>query len=246
MVSDQEIASCVESLLSSATSSGGAGSGDTSFSAVLRGAEAKLGVDLSHKASFIRDQIDLLLGPRRPPLNPTPPPPTPPPPVQQQPQAVQVVQQQVQPVQPVQVVQQPVQVTLPHPPPPAHLLFQPIPALHLINVGGGSVAARVATGTTTPATAGLLQVGQLPTGTGGDGLQFGQMGQVPVAFYPPPPLAYRFGTYQAVPGQQALVMAPQPIAQPSGSQSTEASKERYKPSCAFLSHKLGFIPWNWL
>ncbi|KAF3327612.1 SWIB/MDM2 domain containing protein [Carex littledalei] len=222
MVSDQEIASCVESLLSSGTSTGGAGAVDTSFATVLRGAEAKLGVDLSHKASFIHDQIDLLLGPRRPALNPTPPPPAPPP-IHQHLQAVQLVQQ---PVQPVQVVQQPVQVTLPHPPPPAHLLFQPIPGLHLINVGGGNVASQMTTGTTGPASSGMVQMGQVPAGSGvGKGVQLGQMGQVPVAFYPPPPLAYRFGAYHAVPGQQPVMVTPQPVVQVSGSHSTDASKE---------------------
>ncbi|KAJ4785738.1 SWIB/MDM2 domain containing protein [Rhynchospora pubera] len=224
MVSDQQIASCVESLLSSASSSGGAGAGDTSFATVLRGAEAKLGVDLSHKASFIRDQIDLLLGPRRPPLNPNPPTPAPAPVQQPQPQAVTVVQQ---PVQPVQMVQQPIQVTLPHPPPPAHLLFQPIPAVRLINVGGGNVAAHVSTGLTGPAGGGALQMGQLPAGAAaGEGFQLGQMGQVPVAIYPPPPLAsFRFGAYQPMPGQQAVVVTSQPLVQVSGSPSTDASKE---------------------
>ncbi|EEC78199.1 hypothetical protein OsI_17819 [Oryza sativa Indica Group] len=65
MVSDQEIASCVESVL---RSSGGA-AGEASLAAVLSQAEAKLGVDLAHKATFIRDQMDLFFGPRlQPPL----------------------------------------------------------------------------------------------------------------------------------------------------------------------------------
>ncbi|XP_010928869.1 uncharacterized protein [Elaeis guineensis] len=69
MVSDQEIASCVESLLRQSDPSTPAGA---NLSAVVRQVEAKLGLDLSHKAGFIRDQIELLLGPPRP--APTPPP----------------------------------------------------------------------------------------------------------------------------------------------------------------------------
>ncbi|KAG8066598.1 hypothetical protein GUJ93_ZPchr0004g39569 [Zizania palustris] len=60
MVSDQEIASCVEAYL---RSSGGA-VGEVSLAAVLLQVEAKFGVDLSHKAQFIRDQMDLFFGPR--------------------------------------------------------------------------------------------------------------------------------------------------------------------------------------
>ncbi|KAH7674159.1 upstream activation factor subunit UAF30 protein [Dioscorea alata] len=59
MVTDKEIASCVESLLRQA----GPAAGAPSVDAIVRQLEAKLGVDLSHKASFIRDQIQLLLGP---------------------------------------------------------------------------------------------------------------------------------------------------------------------------------------
>uniref|UniRef100_A0A0D9WAU6 DM2 domain-containing protein n=1 Tax=Leersia perrieri TaxID=77586 RepID=A0A0D9WAU6_9ORYZ len=66
MVSDQEIASCVESFLRST----GGGAGEASLTAVLQQAEAKLGVDLAHKAPFIRDQIDLFFGPH---LQPPPP-----------------------------------------------------------------------------------------------------------------------------------------------------------------------------
>ncbi|XP_010913182.1 uncharacterized protein [Elaeis guineensis] len=58
MVSDQEIASCVESLLRQSGPYAIA-----SVNGVVRELEAKLGLDLSHKAGFIRDQIDLLLGP---------------------------------------------------------------------------------------------------------------------------------------------------------------------------------------
>lgn len=90
------------------------------------------------------------------------------------------------------------------------------------------MAARMTSGTTGVAGGGSMQMGQVPAGSGvGEGVQLGQMGQVPVAFYPPPPLAYRFGTYQAVPGQQAVMVTPQPVVHVSGSQSTDASKERY-------------------
>ncbi|KAJ3678372.1 hypothetical protein LUZ60_002175 [Juncus effusus] len=210
MVSDQEIASCVESFLSSSANSA------ASFAAVLRHAESELGADLSRKASFIKDQIELLTGPRCPPLRPSAP--SPPPVVQIPPQMVHQVQRQsVQMVQ-----QQPVQVTLPHPPPPAHLLFQPIPGLQLINVGGtGSMAYQSqVTGTS----GGVVQVGQVPVQAGGGGEGGGQVQQVPVAFYPPPPLAYRFGAYQAMPGQQAVMLSQQA----GGSQaagSSEGSKE---------------------
>ncbi|CAL9064331.1 unnamed protein product, partial [Musa banksii] len=63
MVSDQEIASCVESVLRQSDPAAGA----ASLTGVVRQVEAKLGLDLSHKAAFIRDQIELLLGPSRPP-----------------------------------------------------------------------------------------------------------------------------------------------------------------------------------
>lgn len=63
MVSDQELASCVESLLRQ-----GGPTAVTSVNGVVRQLEAKLGMDLSHKASFIHDQIDILLGPRFPQL----------------------------------------------------------------------------------------------------------------------------------------------------------------------------------
>ncbi|RRT77944.1 hypothetical protein B296_00021059, partial [Ensete ventricosum] len=62
MVSDQEIASCVESVLRQSDAAAGA----ASLTGVVRQVEAKLGLDLSHKAAFIRDQIELLLGPSRP------------------------------------------------------------------------------------------------------------------------------------------------------------------------------------
>ncbi|XP_020114215.1 uncharacterized protein LOC109728253, partial [Ananas comosus] len=69
MVSDQEIASCVESLLrqtavsSSAAAAAAAPATTVTVNGVVRQLEAKLGLDLSHKAAFIRDQIDLLLRP---------------------------------------------------------------------------------------------------------------------------------------------------------------------------------------
>ncbi|XP_074571284.1 uncharacterized protein LOC141827853 [Curcuma longa] len=74
MVSDQEIASCIESVLRQSADPAG------TLSGVVRQVEAKLGVDLSHKSAFIRDQIELLLGPSRAPpvalLAPQQPPPT--------------------------------------------------------------------------------------------------------------------------------------------------------------------------
>ncbi|XP_043688775.1 uncharacterized protein LOC122639838 isoform X2 [Telopea speciosissima] len=56
MVSDQEIASGVESVLRQSDPRV-----VTSLSGVVQQLEAKLGLNLSHKAGFIRDQIDLLL-----------------------------------------------------------------------------------------------------------------------------------------------------------------------------------------
>ncbi|XP_042481698.1 protein shank-like isoform X2 [Macadamia integrifolia] len=56
MVSDQEIASGVESVLRQSDPRG-----VTSLNGVVQQLEAKLGLSLSHKAGFIRDQIDLLL-----------------------------------------------------------------------------------------------------------------------------------------------------------------------------------------
>jgi hypothetical protein len=91
------------------------------------------------------------------------------------------------------------------------------------------VAARMTAGATGTTSGGTVQVGPVPAGSGlGEGVQLGQMGQVPVAFYPPPPLAYRFGAYQAVPGQQAMMLTPQPVVHVSGSQSADATKERYR------------------
>ncbi|KAJ4823606.1 hypothetical protein Tsubulata_026485 [Turnera subulata] len=56
MVSDQEIAKGVETVLRQADPNA-----VTSLNGVVQQLEAKLGLDLSHKASFIRDQINLLL-----------------------------------------------------------------------------------------------------------------------------------------------------------------------------------------
>ncbi|CAA7407207.1 unnamed protein product [Spirodela intermedia] len=61
MVSDQEIASCVESLLPQPDANGAVTS--VNVSGVVQQVEAKLGLDLSHKEGFIRDQINLLLRP---------------------------------------------------------------------------------------------------------------------------------------------------------------------------------------
>ncbi|CAA7407928.1 unnamed protein product [Spirodela intermedia] len=64
MVSDQEIASCVESLLRQSDPSGVATS--VNVNDVVQQLEAKLGLNLSHKAGFIRDQINLLFRPPAP------------------------------------------------------------------------------------------------------------------------------------------------------------------------------------
>ncbi|KAJ1405535.1 SWIB/MDM2 domain [Sesbania bispinosa] len=69
MVSDQDIAKAVESLLHHSHPNSIATVND-----VVQQLEAKLGVDLSHKAGFIRDQIDLLLRSQPQPFVPHPPP----------------------------------------------------------------------------------------------------------------------------------------------------------------------------
>nr|AEV40987.1 SWIB/MDM2 domain-containing protein [Oryza minuta] len=154
MVSDQEIASCVESVL---RSSGGA-AGEASLAAVLSQAEAKLGVDLSHKATFIRDQMDLFFGPRlqpplaktqagaAPPLVAAPAPAPAPAPAMPQAQLQQMQQQQQQ--QQLAVLQ-------------PQLIFQAMPQLPA-GVPGGAAGA-VSPQPPVPA----------------------------MAFYPPPPLAFR-------------------------------------------------------
>jgi DEK C terminal domain len=62
MVTDQELASCVETLLRQA---GPAVSvSNISVPNLVRHLEAKLGIDLSHKEPFIRNQVALLLAPQ--------------------------------------------------------------------------------------------------------------------------------------------------------------------------------------
>ncbi|RDX71327.1 spp27 [Mucuna pruriens] len=68
MVSDQDIAKGVESLLRHSDPNS-----ITTVNGVVQQLEAKLGLDLSHKASFIRDQIDLLLRTQSQPFVPHPP-----------------------------------------------------------------------------------------------------------------------------------------------------------------------------
>lgn len=71
MVTDQELASCVESLLrqhqisppSSAAGVPAQPDSASTVAGVLRHLEAKLGLDLSHKAAFIQRYVDLLLHP---------------------------------------------------------------------------------------------------------------------------------------------------------------------------------------
>ncbi|KAE8655732.1 SWIB complex BAF60b domain-containing protein, putative isoform 3 [Hibiscus syriacus] len=67
MVTDQEIARGVENLLRQSNPTVA-----TTLNGVVQQLEAKLGVDLSHKAAFIRDQINLLLRPSQ--TQPQPPP----------------------------------------------------------------------------------------------------------------------------------------------------------------------------
>ncbi|XP_038995313.1 uncharacterized protein LOC120119572 isoform X2 [Hibiscus syriacus] len=67
MVTDQEIARGVENLLRQSDPTVA-----TTLNGVIQQLEAKLGADLSHKAAFIRDQINLLLRP--PQTQPQPPP----------------------------------------------------------------------------------------------------------------------------------------------------------------------------
>lgn len=140
MVSDQEIAGCVQSLLR-----GSLDAGEASLSAVLQQAQAQLGVDLSHKAPYIRDQMDLFFGPRLPP--PTTTAPAPPHP---QPQTLPLDLQQQQ-----QMMQQQQQFA-------PQYIFQTLP-----------------TQLPPPATATNTAVSAPPA--------------VPaMAFYPPPPLAFRY------------------------------------------------------
>lgn len=145
MVSDQEIASCVESVLRGAVG----GPEEVSLAAVLQQAEATLGVDLSHKAGFIRDQMDLFFGPRLQPQPQTKPQPAPSPPqavgapvpqpqhqvlpqVQGQPQALppdqQMQLQQLPPLQPRLIFQTIPPLPAMAPAPPA-VSSPPVPAM---------------------------------------------------------------------------------------------------------------------
>lgn len=67
MVSDQEIAKEVESLIRNSDPNS-----FTTLNGVVQQLEARLGLDLSHKAGFIRDQIDLLLRSSNPQAFPPP------------------------------------------------------------------------------------------------------------------------------------------------------------------------------
>ncbi|XP_052182441.1 uncharacterized protein LOC127795052 isoform X2 [Diospyros lotus] len=69
MVSDQEIAKGVETVLRQSDPNA-----VTTLNGVLQQLEAKLGLDLSHKATFVRDQINFLLR-SHPHPQPQPPPP---------------------------------------------------------------------------------------------------------------------------------------------------------------------------
>lgn len=66
MASDQEIAKCLEAILRQSDPNS-----FTTFNGVVQQLEAKLGLDLSQKAGFIRDQINFLL--RSHPPQPLPP-----------------------------------------------------------------------------------------------------------------------------------------------------------------------------
>ncbi|KAL5215464.1 hypothetical protein ABZP36_006865 [Zizania latifolia] len=149
MVSDQEIASCVESFLRSS----GAAAGEVSLAAVLQQVEAKFGVDLSHRAQFIRDQMDLLFGRHLqtlPPKTQAAPPPAATMPAMPQVQAPVQVQATFQ-----QMQQQQLAVLQPQ------LIFQ---AMSQLPAGvPGAAAAAVSAPPAVPA----------------------------MAFYPPPPLAFR-------------------------------------------------------
>ncbi|XP_037487426.1 formin-like protein 1 [Triticum dicoccoides] len=221
MVSDQEIAVCVESLLRGAVEARGGAGEATSLAAVLQQAQARLGVDLSHKAPYIRDQMDLFFGPR---LQPPPPPPkaqnqNPPPlpapapapapamtqalpqpqlplEVQQQQQMLQMQQQQFAAIQP-------------------QFIFQTMPQLPPVVSGGGAAATNNAAAVSAPPPA-------VPA----------------MAFYPPPPLAFRYanalggvatgGTVsfqQPAPGVGAIT-SPTAAPQAAGDNKESASKRK--------------------
>ncbi|KAJ1273337.1 hypothetical protein BS78_06G272400 [Paspalum vaginatum] len=204
MVSDQEIASCVESILRGAA----AGPGEASFAAVLQQAEAKLGMDLSHKAPFIRDQMDLFFGPRLQP-QPPPKPQTAPPPQQAvapaaavpQPQAQVLPQGQAQASPPPQQMQ-PQQLAALQP----QLIFQAMPQLPAV-------------ATTIPSVSSPPPVPAM-------------------AFYPPPPLAFRYTTglggvatsgtvsFQQPPPGVGGTASPTAAAQVAGDNKESASKRK--------------------
>ncbi|PWZ37946.1 hypothetical protein Zm00014a_043798 [Zea mays] len=187
MVSDQEIASCVESVLRGSAG----GPGEASLAAVLQQAEATLGVDLSHKAGFIRDQMDLFFGPRLQPQPPSKPQPAPSPPqavvapaaavpqphvlpqVQAHAQAQQMQPQQLAPLQP-------------------QLIFQTIPQL--------SAMAPVPAVSAPPAVPAM-------------------------AFYPPPPLAFRYTTGLAGAATGGTVSFQQPTPGAGGTASPTAAPQ---------------------
>nr|ACG35017.1 SWIB/MDM2 domain containing protein [Zea mays] len=186
MVSDQEIASCVESVLRGSAG----GPGEVSLTAVLQQAEATLGVDLSHKAGFIRDQMDLFFGPRLQPQPLTTPQLAPPPP-----QAV---------VAPADAVPQPQpqHQVLPQAPPSAQqmqpqqlaplqpqLMFQTIHQL--------------------PAISPVPVVSAPPA----------------MAFYPPPPLAFRYTTGLAGAATGGTVSFQQPAPGAGGTASPTAAPQ---------------------
>lgn len=152
MVSDQEIASCVEAVLRSA----GAGEG-ASLAAVLQRAQSELDVDLSHKAPYIRDQMDLFFGPR---LQQPPPPPQ---------------QQQQQP--------KPQQAPPASAPAPSPAMLTQVP-LH--------VPPQQQLGTLQPQFI-FQTMPQLPGATAAAAAAVSAPQAVPaMAFYPPPPLAFRY------------------------------------------------------
>ncbi|KAM0887117.1 hypothetical protein ACQ4PT_029263 [Festuca glaucescens] len=219
MVSDREIAGCVEALLRGSLE---AGETSASLAAVLQRAQAQLGVDLSHKAPYIRDQMDLFFGPR---LQPPPPKsqhqPTPPPPLpastspapstllQQQPQQPlpQLQQQQQQQLQlPLDFQQQQFAAIQPQ------YIYQTMPPQQLTPVASTNAAvAAVSPQPPVPA----------------------------MAFYPPPPLAFRYtnalagvaagGTvsFQQPPGPGAVGgMASPTAAPPAGADSKESGAKR--------------------
>ncbi|CAL5029459.1 unnamed protein product [Urochloa decumbens] len=207
MVSDQEIASCVESLLRGFAG----GAGEASLAAVLQQAETKLGMDLSHKAQFIRDQMDLFFGPRlQPQQQPPKPQPAPPPPqaispaaAVQQPQPHVLQQGQAPPpAQQIQPQQQQQQLAALQP----QLIFQAMPQLP-------AVAATVPAVSSPPAVPAM-------------------------AFYPPPPLAFRYTTglggaatggtvsFQQPPPGLVATASPTAAAQVPGNNKESASKRK--------------------